>query len=1042
MRPPLARNEAGRATTKGGVALGPDAPAEHGDTWQASGCHPTTLCAIAEWLTTHERTSQGLVLPSRDGWPASNLPSILQWAKWLFDPSGDPTLRKFNSANQHPPWIPTVVQFTGKRDEWYVDHVGLRKKMEAIRRNGEPLQYKLEAPGPGLLDRLKGLLYACGPVALNVAIPEHFVLLYGIRGTCMYIFDPGASLYRRWGIPNMAKGDPTMPELSIVRADKVVYRSSAASFHNDLMIDADYEFEHVHLKSKTKGEYGPAKLINNIVVAEGYYFASCTPFPEFEQAPAPDGQGSKTVVPIRPPQAAAGAAAAPSPAAGPAPAPSPSPAPAPAPGPPAPPAAPGAPPAGQPGIIDRAAQRLEHLRELVTGLFGSEAQPARPTPPPNQPPGPATTAPSAPAPSAGPASRQPAGGNGTTRLEYARNASMLVRVIDTEDRPVSGATIDVLTADVKHTGVSTKDGWRSPKLYPDRYMVRVTWFHYGPDTGNTPASPRPVATVVNVGASNVEAKLRIADMRQARVLCHVVDHDGNRPIPDAAFEIVGQATGKTNEFGFIATKRFPPGEYELKVLKAGYGPLPKPGERLEEKPSTHRFFMGAGDQEYVVRLRSLAQRSPPAPQGKLCDPTMLQFELGFEAVKHEVNVSQSRQYRVGYKFVRRAMYGTWRLFDPCGTEVDTNREVLGVGDYLLDTKLLAEHAARSLDAAIGRWTVRLEIGDYFYDATFVYAVEATPRGTPPWEPARAPRHPDIKVTSSHVFVEHLHFVDWFNHEFRPKYAGVKHPTVKLYKRDAFIAPDPLSKERFIEVFDACEAFWDKELRLYQFVAFFLLFYNETGGTFVPRAEAFYKTTLRGRMKYLFEPEGEKRSYNDPKSHRQAGAQLAERGILTNPEDIEAWNSTTSFPIGAPDDVIKAAVECDFHKFRGRGLIQTTWRSNYKKTVDPLLAANEYKLVDELTDAELTHIIESDRRVFLPAVKNFWRSAPREAAMTRLAEFKGTVTEEENSLKKAFFTVGHLASGGVPYGHILAWRALTLLHALTRRHIVNPPRAPG
>lgn len=134
------------------------------------------------------------------------------------------------------------------------------------------------------------------------------------------------------------------------------------------------------------------------------------------------------------------------------------------------------------------------------------------------------------------------------------------------------------------------------------------------------------------------------------------------------------------------------------------------------------------------------------------------------------------------------------------------------------------------------------------------------------------------------------------------------------------------------------------INLYEFVAHFLIIYNETGGSFMPVSE-------KGSTKYFFNPiKGLKKSYNQAPNHL-AGDQLFKRGIISSLVSKAQWNSQ-SYPQLSDERVKIAAQECDFYKFRGRGLNQITWRNAYEKLVNPVLVRNGYKMVDELSTLSL------------------------------------------------------------------------------------------
>ena len=265
--------------------------------------------------------------------------------------------------------------------------------------------------------------------------------------------------------------------------------------------------------------------------------------------------------------------------------------------------------------------------------------------------------------------------------------------------------------------------------------------------------------------------------------------------------------------------------------------------------------------------------------------------------------------------------------------------------------------------------------------------------------------PGEKVKSGDVRVGGKHFADWFNEDFKPLYPG-NHPTLLLWKKPAPMFPSKVNKKNFQTVFDHVEELWAKELTLQEFLGFFGIFYNETGGTLEPLVE-------RGSEKYMFEPTpGGKASYNTSKMNRPAGDRLKSVGAVSD-DKVAAWNGSRY-----PDDAgIKDQVhECDFWKFRGRGLIQLTFRDNYKAHCEPALKKSGYKGIDELSERELGQIVHDDPRIYLHMVKSF---------------FGGIKSAFAKVNDDQFVETGKRVSGQTPYGELYEWRCLTLMDAMKK-----------
>jgi hypothetical protein len=147
-----------------------------------------------------------------------------------------------------------------------------------------------------------------------------------------------------------------------------------------------------------------------------------------------------------------------------------------------------------------------------------------------------------------------------------------------------------------------------------------------------------------------------------------------------------------------------------------------------------------------------------------------------------------------------------------------------------------------------------------------------------------------------------------------------------------------------------QAIWNKipqifgsaQINLLQFVALMSIFINEVGGMLAPISEK-VGTKEHPGLAYAFDSiPGAKVSYNDGGSNwtayrcfRDPDFIAAHRAKalgaqLQNTSDTR-WGGH-AYPAGSPTDPNPALagfiMEADFFKFRGRGLIQTTWRSAY------------------------------------------------------------------------------------------------------------------
>ena len=282
-------------------------------------------------------------------------------------------------------------------------------------------------------------------------------------------------------------------------------------------------------------------------------------------------------------------------------------------------------------------------------------------------------------------------------------------------------------------------------------------------------------------------------------------------------------------------------------------------------------------------------------------------------------------------------------------------------------------------------------------------------------------HSNDKMTSSNIFVGGKHFVDWFNQDLRPLYPG-NHPTLLLWKKPAPMFPANVNKANFVKVFDNISQLWAPQLTVPEFLAFFGIFYNETGGSMQPIGEV-------GSAKYMFNATpGGKASYNTG-GNRKAGDQLAGgdgpykgNPVITDQAQIDAWNGTV-YPDDASDDVKKAALQCDFYKYRGHGFIQTTFHNAYVATVNPALQAAGYgKTCDDMTMEELENAIKTDPKVSLPMVRSYYKS--------NCAKSMAALSTDPPD----WTPIGTRISGQKPYGQLYQWRCQTIYEAMQKAGI--------
>jgi hypothetical protein len=261
-----------------------------------------------------------------------------------------------------------------------------------------------------------------------------------------------------------------------------------------------------------------------------------------------------------------------------------------------------------------------------------------------------------------------------------------------------------------------------------------------------------------------------------------------------------------------------------------------------------------------------------------------------------------------------------------------------------------------------------------------------------------------RIRSGNIVVAGKHFADWFNQDFRPPFGQETHPQFVVWDKHPKKFPVPVDKERFSRVFDSCERIYRKELTLPEFLGLFCVIYNETGGTFEPVSE-------RGSLRYFF-------MYNTRSMNRRAGQLLLGRRQISDPADVAAWDGS-NYPDPTDKALEDAARECDFYKYRGRGLAQVTFRDGFRRYVDPHLSGKYGKTCEDLPEAELGEIIRTDPDVYLPMVKSLFTDRT----------WLGASFPRVNDDPPDWHTTGEKISHSKDYGGFYAWRCLTLQAAM-------------
>jgi hypothetical protein len=219
---------------------------------------------------------------------------------------------------------------------------------------------------------------------------------------------------------------------------------------------------------------------------------------------------------------------------------------------------------------------------------------------------------------------------------------------------------------------------------------------------------------------------------------------------------------------------------------------------------------------------------------------------------------------------------------------------------------------------------------------------------PDLPPGTAERFAGIRFASANdadsLFLQYgrnRKFINWFNDECAGK--------------------DYWSKRKITGSQSDYESFWDqflgsKNLTLMQFLAYMAVFTNEVEGSLKNKSEGFGRKGHSG-IAYLFDkvtlvdPASNrtwtKASYNTGKNNISAYSLFndlefnATQGNKPLAKELQkttnkAWAgdnySLLGYSTAADEKIIGYILAADFYKFRGRGLIQTTWRTNYNAIV--------------------------------------------------------------------------------------------------------------
>ncbi|ULC59431.1 hypothetical protein MBM09_00275 [Flaviramulus sp. BrNp1-15] len=249
------------------------------------------------------------------------------------------------------------------------------------------------------------------------------------------------------------------------------------------------------------------------------------------------------------------------------------------------------------------------------------------------------------------------------------------------------------------------------------------------------------------------------------------------------------------------------------------------------------------------------------------------------------------------------------------------------------------------------------------------------------------------------------------------------------------------------------ALGNHSINIFQFFALVSIIINETGGKFTPISE-------RGSLRYMFGTNsGKKRSYNTATANEDAYTLFRNNTFLNAHRSLpnytrvanttnRAW-SRDVYPSGFSTDPTNAGIisEADFYKFRGRGLIQTTFRSTYSRLINFIknysgantTLLNYKRRWSALTDSVIlttsrnadwdTLFLNTNLEFPCYAIYNFQH---RRNNFLSIPATKAKLIQESTarSGSGSIFYVGYRVGGNSRYGRLLKKRVLQMIDKLT------------
>ncbi|MBE7170231.1 MAG: hypothetical protein INR73_06555 [Williamsia sp.] len=299
------------------------------------------------------------------------------------------------------------------------------------------------------------------------------------------------------------------------------------------------------------------------------------------------------------------------------------------------------------------------------------------------------------------------------------------------------------------------------------------------------------------------------------------------------------------------------------------------------------------------------------------------------------------------------------------------------------------------------------------------------------------------------------FITWFNTR-----AANKDNWGKVGLRDGLaIASDSMAHSRFNSLWsnESIQAvFGAGKISLLQFAALQSIIINETGGKLLPLTEAVGSAGHPG-IAYAFDKiPGIKKSYNtlpgnktclqsfNDANYNKAFGKLPLADKLKNTAST-VWAGEVypqaSVPSSANPTMTGYVLEADFFKFRGRGFIQTTGRSNYAKLVSYVMSYTGKDPVITNVKASWSNLSHDTDTLASMSTNANWDDLFQKSSCLIAGRaicvhnescgryVQAISASDQSAAEKSLFNMGLRISGGKDYALLFQNRVMQLLNLL-------------